>query len=112
MFDSTLTGMCQDCAVTSCADCSDSVDACKTCMDGYTKGSDGNCAVNSEALPCASGYSKVSGVCEACPPGCASCDGLQCTSCMDGVDWVKPSTEAADMCSFNCTEYACTNSGI
>lgn len=114
MWDTTAM-KCQDCAVDMCADCSEAVGDCKTCMDGYVKATDadGNtkCNVDTAALPCAAGYSKNNGTCEACPPGCASCDGLQCTSCMEGTEWIKPSTEAADMCKFNCTEYTCTEFG-
>lgn len=74
MFDMTSL-MCMKCAVTNCADCSEAVGTCKTCADGFKLDANGDCVINEDDLPCASGYSKAAGKCEACPAGCTSCDG-------------------------------------
>lgn len=95
MFDMN-SGNCADCAVTNCADCSDAVGTCKTCMTGYKLDGSGNCALDTDNLPCASGYSMKEGVCTACPAGCSSCNGNDCTSCIDGIMWGTSSSAAAD----------------
>lgn len=78
-------------------------------MTGYKLDASGNCAIDADNLPCASGYSMVAGVCTACPAGCSSCDGNNCTSCIDGIMWGTSSSAAADMCTFNCSKYTCAN---